>query len=225
MTLHHAVVRAVKDGDTTQVLHQRNIGSGGHLMLNKFFGCSAVAAAALLVGTMPALAHDGSDNMCGGVTDGDAKTVATGSGSMLLLGSSAPCPEAEQVAAVETDATEVETTTLAALPNEGLVYFGLNSADLDAEDSALLEEIIAAVKEDGPDKIVVRGHADRAGADDYNLALSQQRAETIAAALVAAGIPEESVRTMGLGETQLAVETDDGVAMRQNRRAAVQADE
>lgn len=192
-------------------------------MLSKFFGCSAVAAAALLVGTMPAQAHDGRDDLCGGVMESDADMVVTGSGKALLLGSSEPCPEAEQVAAVET--APVAAAPAAALPHDGLVYFSLDSDQLDAEDQAMLDDIAAAVKENGPEKVVVRGHADRAGSDDYNLDLSQRRAETIAAALVAAGIPEDQVRTMGLGETAPAVETEDGVAMRQNRRAAVQPDE
>ncbi len=200
-------------------------------MLTKFFGLSAVAAAALLVGTMPTLAHDGHDDMCGGVSEGDDDMVLTGSGNVLLLGSSAPCAKAEQVAAVETETTGSDGSAGAAaaayaeLPHDGMVYFALDSANLDAEDQAMLDDIIAAVKENGPSKIVVRGHADRSGPDDYNMALSEQRADTIAAALVAAGIPADAVRTMGRGESDLAVATDDGVAMRQNRRAAVQSDE
>lgn len=197
-------------------------------MLNKFFGVSAVAAAALLVGATPSFAHDGRDDLCGGVIEGDEDQVLTSSGKPLLLGSSEPCPQ--QTAAVETE-TETETATEtveavpASLPNDGMVYFALDSDQLDAEDEALLDDIIAAVKESGPSKIVVRGHADRSGPDDYNLALSERRAETIAAALVAAGIPADSVRTMGRGETDPAVATEDGVAMRQNRRAAIQSDE
>jgi len=197
-------------------------------MLNKFFGCSAVAAAALLVGTMPALAHDGHDNMCGGVTESDADLVITSSGKPLLLGTSAPCPEAEQVAAVETETSTIETTDAAVaapadLPHDGMVYFGLDSTDLDAEDQAMLEEIIAAVKAQGADSVTVMGHADRSGGDDYNMQLSEQRAKTIADALMAAGISATAINTMGYGETEPAVETEDGVAMRQNRRAAVEA--
>ena len=195
-------------------------------MLNKFFGLSAVAAAALLVGTAPTLAHDGRDDLCGGVIESDDDMVLTSSGKPLLLGSSEPCPQ--QTAAVESvteTVAEVEPAAAPTLPNDGMVYFGLDSDQLDASDEALLGEIIAAVKESGPSKIVVRGHADRSGGDDYNLSLSERRAETIAAALVAAGIPADSVRTMGLGETDPAVATDDGVVMRQNRRAAIQSDE
>lgn len=200
-------------------------------MLNKFFGCSAIATAALLVGTLPALAHDGSGDLCGGVIESDADMVITSSGKPLLLGSSAPCPAAEQVASVETETVgdsggaAVTSSALGDLPHDGLVYFSLDSASLDAEDQAMLDEIIAAVKDSGDAKVVVRGHADRSGGDEYNMALSERRAETIAAALIAAGIPADQVRTMGRGETDLAVVTEDGVAMRQNRRAAVQPDE
>ncbi|MEZ5932913.1 MAG: OmpA family protein [Alphaproteobacteria bacterium] len=183
---------------------------------------------------MPALAHDGHDNMCGGVSESDDDMVVTSSGKPLLLGASAPCPEAEQVSAVETStanvepaagSTEAAASGLGDLPHDGMVYFALDSAELDESDQAMLNDIIAAVKESGPAKIVVRGHTDRSGADTYNEALSKKRAETVAAALVAAGIPSDTVRTMGMGETAPAVETEDGVTMRQNRRAAVQSDE
>lgn len=192
-------------------------------MPSKFFGYSALAAAALLVGATSASAHDGRDDLCGGVIESDEDMVVTGSGKPLLLGSSAPCPE---VAAVETVA-EVEPAAggLGDLPNDGLVYFALDSDTLDAEDQAQLDEIIAAVKANGGGKIVVRGHADRSGGDGYNMSLSERRAETVAQALIDAGIPADAVRTMGRGESDLAVVTEDGVAMRQNRRAAVQSDE
>jgi outer membrane protein OmpA-like peptidoglycan-associated protein len=53
------------------------------------------------------------------------------------------------------------------------------------------------------------------------MSLSERRAQTVAAALAAAGIPDTAITTMGYGETEPAVATEDGVAMRQNRRAAV----
>lgn len=198
-------------------------------MFDKFFGCSAIAAVALMAGTVPALAHEGHDEMCGGVGDSRESMIMTGSGKQLLLGSSAPCPEAQQVASVETETvsdadTDAGTTAagLGDLPHNGMVYFDLDSAELDAEDQAMLDEIVAAVKAQGPDSVTVMGHADRSGGDDYNMSLSERRAKTIADALVAAGIPESAINTMGYGETEPAVETEDGVAMRQNRRAAVQ---
>lgn len=196
-------------------------------MRNTFFGCSAVAAAALLVGTLPALAHDGHDNMCGGVMEADEDMVITSNGKPLLLGTSEPCPEAQQVAAVETETADVEpaapAVVPAGLPHEGMVYFGLDSTELDAEDQAMLDDIVAAVKAQDPASVTVMGHADRSGGEDYNMDLSEKRARAIADALVAAGIPDSAINTMGYGETEPAVQTEDGVAMRQNRRAAIEA--
>lgn len=193
-------------------------------MLSKIFGYSALAGAALIVGTVPTLAHQGHDSMCGGVIESDSDMVVTSSGKPLLLGSSAPCPEEEQVAAVDTSTVAVTDTDSGAagpLPNDGMVYFPLDSDQLGAEDQATLDEIVAAVVAQNPANVTVMGHADRSGGDDYNLSLSERRAQTIASALVAAGIPETAINTMGYGETEPAVSTEDGVAMRQNRRAVL----
>ena len=200
-------------------------------MLSKLFGCSATVVAALMIGNAPALAHDGNDEMCGGVIEGDADMVLTKTGKPLLLGSSAPCPAARQVAVVETEAVaapadsdaDAAVAGPAGLPHEGLVYFALDSAELDAEDQAMLDEIVAAVAAQNPSSVTVMGHADRSGGDEYNQALSEQRAQTIANALLAAGVPQAAISTMGYGETEPAIQTEDGVAMRQNRRAAVEA--
>jgi outer membrane protein OmpA-like peptidoglycan-associated protein len=201
-------------------------------MLSKIFGCSALAGAALMVGSLPALAHEGHDNMCGGVNEKDADMIMTSSGKPLLLGTSAPCPAVEQVAAVETETVEVTESTGATrsiagdgagaaglLPNDGMVYFPLDSDQLEAEDQALLNEIVAALAAQNPSSVTIMGHADRSGGDDYNMDLSERRARTVASALMDAGIPASAINTMGYGETEPAVATEDGVAMRQNRRA------
>ncbi len=195
-------------------------------MLSKIFGYSALAGAALVVGTMPALAHEGHDNMCGGVIESDSDMVATASGKPLLLGSSAPCPEEAKVASVETSTvavTETDTSRGVAgpLPNDGMVYFPLDSDQLTADDQAVLDEIVTAVVAQNPASVTVMGHADRSGSDDYNMSLSERRAQTIASALVAAGVPASAINTMGYGESEPAIATEDGVAMRQNRRAVL----
>lgn len=197
-------------------------------MLSKIFGYSALAGAALLVGTVPTLAHEGNDDMCGGVLESDADMVSTASGKPLLLGSSAPCPEVEQVvASVETttvavaEPVAVEPAAAPPLPNDGMVYFPLDSDQPDSDDQAILDEIVAAVAAQNPSSVTVMGHADRSGGDEYNMDLSERRAQTIASALIAAGVPESAINTMGYGESEPAIATEDGVAMRQNRRAVL----
>lgn len=192
-------------------------------MLSKIFGYSALAGAALMVGTMPTLAHEGHDDMCGGVNDSVSNHVMTSGGKPLLLGSSAPCPaETTTVAVVEPEATTRSIGSVdEPLPNDGMVYFPLGSDQLEADDQAVLEEIVAAVAAQGPENITVMGHADRTGSSDFNMDLSERRAKTVASALMDAGIPASAINTMGYGETEPAVATEDGVAMRQNRRAVL----
>lgn len=48
----------------------------------------------------------------------------------------------------------------------------------------------------------IEGHTDASGADEFNLQLSEQRAQAVVDALVAAGIPSERFEVVGKGETQ-----------------------
>lgn len=53
--------------------------------------------------------------------------------------------------------------------------------------------------------ITVEGFADPAGSRQYNLDLSRRRADAVKSYLVAQGIPEQLVKTVGYGETRLVV--------------------
>jgi outer membrane protein OmpA-like peptidoglycan-associated protein len=65
---------------------------------------------------------------------------------------------------------------------------------------------------------VVNGHTDTAGPPDYNMNLSQERADTVATDLIKAGIPARIVTTKAWGETDLAVPTPDNTPDQANRR-------
>lgn len=65
-------------------------------------------------------------------------------------------------------------------------------------------------------RVLVRGHADRAGASSHNLVLSERRARTVEAVLRAQGVAEERVLLQAFGEHQPAGRSDAG-----NRRVEV----
>ena len=67
----------------------------------------------------------------------------------------------------------------------------------------------------------VTGHADRAGSEDYNAALSIARANAVKGALAARGVADGSVSVAGRGESDPAVPTADGVAEQANRRVVI----
>lgn len=63
------------------------------------------------------------------------------------------------------------------------VLFDFDSAALTPDAVDLLDEVVAALTEAGPDQVLVVGHTDAIGTDDYNRTLSTERAEAVAAAL------------------------------------------
>ena len=69
--------------------------------------------------------------------------------------------------------------------------------------------------------ITVAGHTDTSGAADYNMRLSQRRANTVATELIQAGVPAQLISADGYGQTDLAVPTADGVVLAANRRVVV----
>ena len=82
-------------------------------------------------------------------------------------------------------------------------------------------EVVDAWREGRPAKVMLAGHADRAGSESYNMALSERRAQTVAAALVARGVPADALDVKWFGESQPRVPTPDGQREPQNRRVEI----
>lgn len=100
-----------------------------------------------------------------------------------------------------------------------IIYFGFNKFNLTAEAMAVVTEVAGTVKEMPSAAVAVTGHADRSGKDDYNLRLSERRAESVAGALRSEGV--DNVTTDAKGESEPAVPTADGVQEPLNRRATI----
>jgi len=137
----------------------------------------------------------------------------------LFGASSAPAPAsaAAPVAAAPVVAEpEPEVRTITVRLN---VEFEVNQATVLAIYGDQLDAIAAAMKAHKDIDLVLEGHTDSRGSDDYNMSLSDSRAKAVKAKLVSDyGIPAERVSTMGYGETQPTAsnETEDGRA--RNRR-------
>ncbi len=108
------------------------------------------------------------------------------------------------------------------------VYFATNKANVQGESATVLNKLANIFKEYPNSNILVEGHTDSAGSDEYNWQLSQQRAESVSSYLVAQGIAKNRFTTKWYGETQPkeSNETSEGKAA--NRRvelAIVASDE
>jgi hypothetical protein len=102
------------------------------------------------------------------------------------------------------------------------VYFALDSASLDADARRIVETAAADFQRTGSAQIDVRGHTDTSGDAGYNERLSERRAEVVAEELTRLGVPSSTISTTGVGQTDLAVQTGDGVREAANRRVEIQ---
>ena len=70
-------------------------------------------------------------------------------------------------------------------------------------------------------QIQVTGYTDRSGSPGYNQRLSERRANNVAKALAAQGVPPAQMVVSGRGENDNRVPTADGVREPQNRRVEI----
>ncbi len=108
-----------------------------------------------------------------------------------------------------------------AAPRQFIVFFGFNKSNLTAEAHRVVQEAAASAKQYGSATILITGHTDTVGSNGYNMRLSIRRAKATKSGLVAEGVTAGSITTVGKGETELLVQTADGVKEPQNRRATI----
>lgn len=114
----------------------------------------------------------------------------------------APEPVAAPVAVPEPCQPKFQTVTLQA---ERL--FGFDKFKLNGDAVAEVDDVVATLKEHPEfDVVVVTGHTDRIGSEQYNQKLSEKRAEVIKQHLVKHGIEESRILAVGKGESQPLVE-------------------
>lgn len=82
--------------------------------------------------------------------------------------------------------------------------FDYDKAILKPEGKAAIDrEVIAKLKDAGPIRqVVVTGHTDRLGSQQYNQKLSEKRAEVVKGYLISKGVAADKIETMGAGKTQ-----------------------
>jgi hypothetical protein len=102
-----------------------------------------------------------------------------------------------------------------------LVTFGLDQTTLTAEDRRVIAQAAEDFRRTGSARVTVTGYTDTSGSANYNLALSQRRAEIVAEELEREGVPATSIVTVGRGEENLLVATADGVSEPRNRRVEI----
>ena len=110
---------------------------------------------------------------------------------------------------------------MAAAPARFVVFFAFDSDTVDDRGMSVVRDAVAAAQGSAMVDFTVTGHADRAGPEAYNLALSLRRANAVRAALGGRGIMNDKISVAGRGEAENAVPTADGVREQANRRVEI----
>ncbi|MFZ9234793.1 MAG: OmpA family protein [Algoriphagus sp.] len=85
------------------------------------------------------------------------------------------------------------------------IYYDLNKADIRSDATPELDKLVKILKDNPTIRIELSSHTDSRSSDDYNLTLSQQRAQSAVDYLVSQGIAADRLVAKGYGETKLLV--------------------
>ncbi|MBU5612127.1 OmpA family protein [Geomonas azotofigens] len=122
--------------------------------------------------------------------------------------------KAEPIQSQPAPLTQKEAALVGALEK---IYFDFDSDVLSDAARKTLTDNYAKLKGSNV-KIRIEGNCDERGSDEYNLALSERRAQAAMKYLVALGIPASRLSTIGYGEEKPAVSGHDEAAWSKNRR-------
>ena len=98
------------------------------------------------------------------------------------------------------------------------IYFEFNKAQLLPESFPELDKVVDFLKQTPTIEIELSGHTDNVGSDDYNMTLSQKRADAVKDYLVSKGIAANRLQSKGYGKTKPIATNATESGREQNRR-------
>jgi outer membrane protein OmpA-like peptidoglycan-associated protein len=101
------------------------------------------------------------------------------------------------------------------------IMFDVARADLRAEAQSNLNQLSTILQKYSDTNILIEGHTDSQGSEDYNLELSQRRAQSVANHLSAQQVAATRFTMMGYGEAQPIASNESLEGRQQNRRVEI----
>ena len=101
------------------------------------------------------------------------------------------------------------------------ILFDFDSAALRADSRRTVDQVADVLAEYDRTAIVVQGHTDAKGSDEYNQDLSERRAAAVKRHLESNGVEGERIATQGLGEGYPVATNDTESGRQQNRRVEI----
>ena len=98
------------------------------------------------------------------------------------------------------------------------VYFEVDRSEIHPDDLGKVEAVAGILAQDAQNKVLIEGHCDERGTEEYNRALGERRALSVRDALSGLGVSADRVRTMSYGEDRPADPGLNDAAYSRNRR-------
>ena len=98
------------------------------------------------------------------------------------------------------------------------VYFEVDRSEIHPDDLGKVEAVAGILAQDAQNKVLIEGHCDERGTEEYNRALGERRALSVRDALSGLGVSADRVRTMSFGEDRPADPGLNDAAYSRNRR-------
>lgn len=120
------------------------------------------------------------------------------------------------------DGSEIDPRSLAArAPLERVIYFDYNKSELQPQYLDIVSQHGRFMAENPGALVRLEGHTDERGTREYNIALGEDRAGTVARILQLQGVNSEQLRTVSYGEELPVDEAHNSEAWAKNRRVNV----
>jgi len=99
------------------------------------------------------------------------------------------------------------------------IYFAFDSSSIDIEQFDNLNKSVTYLKENSTSELVIEGNCDERGTADYNIALGEQRAQSVRKYLINYGIEDDRISTISFGAERPLYPESNETAWAKNRRA------
>jgi peptidoglycan-associated lipoprotein len=144
-------------------------------------------------------------------------TPGTGSGSTPLT--AAPGPAAPGSPTPGTAAARPAPREFTSVPELRDIHFDFDKYDIRPGDAKILDSNAAWLKQNENMLVLIEGHADERGTNEYNLALGERRAKAAMNYLVAQGVQASRITIISYGEERPVCTEKNEACWARNRRA------
>ena len=125
------------------------------------------------------------------------------------------------IATVEVSTSDTYETKTTAVSTSATIYFDFDRYNLTTRSIQTLRGVVSSMKDNPSITLVLEGHADERGTREYNLALGQRRAESVADYLESREVERSRLVVKSYGEESPVVSASIERAWARNRRVEI----